>query len=200
ERLADVAERQDLAGNLRHTGVERRGLAALRHAKEPHSLRGEAASDLVRAVDRAVGDDEDVHQLAGIVQGKDGLQLALEKFLPVVNGDDKRDGAQLVVLVDRIVGAPRHPVQQQRVAEEDITNGCAGDDEHHDGENLHASYELPRPVASSVEGSRQVPASQTFRRLRRVSFRWDGSSNFLGPALSTVLTLNSLPVPPKENS
>src|ERR1019366_6838784 len=106
ERLADVVEHQDLACNQGNGSVQGRGLAPVRDAQKAHSLAGKAARDFIGAVGRAVGNHQDVHQVAGIVQAQDRLQLALQKLLSVVNGDHKRNGAKFVVLVNGIVGAP----------------------------------------------------------------------------------------------
>ena len=53
------------------------------HAQKLYALAGEAARDLVGAVARPVGDDEDLHELARIVEGEDGVSLRARNFSPL---------------------------------------------------------------------------------------------------------------------
>ena len=155
ERLARVGEHHDLAGGERDGGVQCFRLAIVRHALELHAFGGEAARDLVGAVVGAVGDHPDFHQLAGIILREEGAQLGFQELLAVAHRDHDGDGTRLVLLVNGIVGVPRHPSQQQRIAEQRIQDEHDGDDEDGETDNLQR-----RPRRGGQQSGHGVPVVQ----------------------------------------
>ena len=112
-----VAHADDLAGRLPGRPVERRHLAAARADQQLHTAVGVALDDLVGAVARRVGRDDDLHQLPRVVQRQRVVQLALDHRLLVVGGDQERHRRQDVRSGNGTRPHAREQGDEQRVAD-----------------------------------------------------------------------------------
>ena len=79
---------------LAHRAVLRRDLAAPRAVEQAHPrlARGDRLDELVRAVGRGVGGDDDLQPVGGIVEREQVLEPALDHGLLVVGRDDHAHG------------------------------------------------------------------------------------------------------------
>ena len=84
-----VAEGEDLALGLADGAVHRRQLPAPLGLEQAHAVV--AAHDLVRAVGRAVGGDDELELVGRVVELEQVLDAAADHVLLVVRGDDQRD-------------------------------------------------------------------------------------------------------------
>ena len=95
-----IRKGQDLPFRLAYGKVLRRDLAAARAPEQPHTrlVRGDRFDELVRAVGRFVGCDDDVEPVGRIVERKQVLEPALDHALLVVRGNDDAHGGGEVAL------------------------------------------------------------------------------------------------------
>ena len=104
-----VGEGEDLAARLAHGPVLGGDLAAARVHDQPHAI-SEALDELVRAVGRGVGGDDDLEPVGRIVEREQVLEPPLDHGLLVVGGDDHRH-----VGLDRLLAhAPRADTCERR--------------------------------------------------------------------------------------
>ena len=98
-----VGERDHLGIGLGHGAVLRGRLPGALHAQELHvrRARGELLDDLVGAVGRAVGRDDDLESLRRVVELEEVLDAARDHVLLVVGRDDHGHVGSRVVLADR---------------------------------------------------------------------------------------------------
>ena len=91
QRLAHVGEQQHLAGGAGAHAVERGRLAAARlvahHGHAAARAGGVARGDAVGLVGRAVGEDDDVELVGGIVERQQRVELGWQIAGGVVRGD-----------------------------------------------------------------------------------------------------------------
>ena len=104
-----VGEGDDLAAGLAHGPVLGGDLAAARVDDQPHAV-AEALDELVRAVGRGVGGDDDLELVGRVVEREQVLEPALDHRLLVVGGDDHGH-----VRLDRLLAdAPRADARERR--------------------------------------------------------------------------------------
>src|SRR5205823_6705974 len=79
--------------------------ARARGGDEPHAAVGVVLCDLAGAVRRAVGSDEDLQPVAGIVERERVLEPLREDAFLVVGDDDQRNARDVAVVTARAVAA-----------------------------------------------------------------------------------------------
>ncbi len=81
ERLAHVGEEQDLAGGLSESEIYGNCFAAVRYVDEVNP--GVTLDDVRRRVGGAVGDHDDLHHLARVVEASSESSLAATNAAPL---------------------------------------------------------------------------------------------------------------------
>jgi len=90
-RRVGVGEGDDLARSLADGAVLCCDLAAALAGEEAHATLAEGAHEVVRAIGRGVGGDDDFQPLARVVERQQVLEPPLDDRLLIVSGDDHAD-------------------------------------------------------------------------------------------------------------
>ena len=142
-----VGEGEDLAAGLAHGPVLGGDLAAARVHDQPHAV-SEALDQLVRAVGRGVGGDDDLELVGRIVEREQVLEPPLDHRLLVVGGDDHGH-----VRLDRLLAdAPRANARECGGAER--VDACV----HSERAQREPEEELEHQHGPSVEPTVGSPA------------------------------------------
>ena len=113
-----IRERKSVARRLTHRAMLRRDLALARAAQEPNAriLGRELLDDRVRAVGRAVGGDDHLEPLVGVVERQRVLDPSADHLLLVVGGDDESHRGRHVALAHGTRPQAREHSHRRRVA------------------------------------------------------------------------------------
>ncbi len=155
-RRVRVGEGDDVARALGHRTVQRGELAAARQREQADAriVGGTLLHDLVRAVGRAVGDDEDLELLGRVVEREQVLEPRRDHVLLVVRGDDHRDARRDVRLAHGARPDAREQRRRERIAH------VRPDDAGEARPEQHPHDDHRRKLAES-ERSRRSPPSST---------------------------------------